>query len=57
MLAHLTLNVPDYYGEMDPARNGAEMADYSSKRLEDSPPRGGQRCARLRELVKNQRLG
>ena len=53
MLAHLTLNVPNYYGDM----TQRELADYLAKRLDGLRPEEASAARVLRELVKNQRLG
>jgi putative DNA methylase len=57
VLAHLTLNVPNYYSDMTQRALVAELADYLSKRLEALRPDEGSAARVLRELVKNQRLG
>ena len=46
VLAHLTLNVPNYYGDMTQRELAVELADYLAKRLEGTAPRRGQRRAR-----------
>jgi putative DNA methylase len=57
VLAHLTLNVPNYYGDMTQRELVVALADYLAKRLGQrrSDEAGAARV--LRELVKNQRLG
>ena len=57
VLAHLTLNVPDYYGDMTQRELAVELADYLAKRLEELRPDEASAARVLRELVKNQRLG
>ena len=56
VLAHLVLNIPDYYGNMVQRELAVELADYLAKRLEQLRPE--EAAARvLRDLVKHQRLG
>lgn len=57
VLAHLMLNIPDYYADLTRRELAVELADYLAKRLEAlRPPEAG--AARiLRELIRNQRLG
>ncbi len=57
VMAHLTMNVPDYYGDMTQRDLAVELADYLAKRLEDIRPDEAGAARVLRELVKNQRLG
>ena len=57
VLAHLTLNIPNYYGDMTQRELAVELADYLAKRLEDLRPEEASAARVLRELVKNQRLG
>ena len=57
VLAHLTLNVPNYYGDMTQRELAVELADYLAKRLESLRPDEASAARVLRELVKNQRLG
>ncbi len=57
VLAHLTLNVPNYYSDMTQRERVVELADYLSKRLERIRPDEASSARVLRELVKNQRLG
>ncbi len=57
VLAHLTLNVPNYYSDATQRELAAELADYLSKRLEGIRPDEAKEARVLRELVKNQRLG
>ena len=57
VLAHLVLNVPDYYGNVTQRELAAELADYLAKRLEQQRPEEATAARVLRELVKNQRLG
>jgi len=57
VLAHLTLNIPDYYGDMTQRDLAAELAGYLAKRLEVLRPDEASNARVLFELVKNQRLG
>jgi putative DNA methylase len=57
VLAHLTLNVPDYYAKQSQRDLVVELADYLAKRLETLRPEEASAARVLRELVKNQRLG
>ncbi len=57
VLAHLTLNVPNYYSDMTQRELVAELAEYLAKRLDALRPDEASGARVLRELVKNQRLG
>ena len=57
VLAHLTLNVPNYYGDMTQRELVIELADYLDKKLDTLRPEEASAARVLRELVKNQRLG
>ncbi len=57
VLAHLILNIPDYYGDMTQRDLAVDLADYLAKRLEELRPDEAASARVLRELVKNQRLG
>jgi len=57
VLAHLTLNIPDYYGDTTRRELAAELADYLARRLEALRPEEASAARVLGELVKNQRLG
>ena len=57
VLAHLMLNVPNYYGDMTQRELVVELADYLAKKLEPLRPDEASAARVLRELVKNQRLG
>lgn len=57
VLAHLTINIPDYYGDMTQRALAVELADYLSKRLDSLRPEEARNARVLNELVKNQRLG
>ncbi len=57
VLAHLTHNVPDYYGDLTQRERMIAIADYLAGRLESLRP-GEARAARiLAEAVRNQRVG
>jgi putative DNA methylase len=55
--AHLTMNIPDYYGDMTQRDLAVDLADYLAKRLEELRPEEAGAARVLRELVKSQRLG
>ena len=57
VLAHLTLNVPDYYANGTQRQLVVELADYLSKKLETLRPEEASAARVLRDLVRNQRLG
>jgi putative DNA methylase len=57
VLAHLTLNIPDYYSNMTQRDLAVELADYLAKHLEQLRPEEAAAARVLRELIKNQRLG
>jgi putative DNA methylase len=57
VLAHLTLNVHDYYSNHNQRDLVVELADFLSKKLETLRPNEAAAARVLRELVKNQRLG
>jgi putative DNA methylase len=57
VLAHLTLNVPDYYADMTRRERVVEIADYLARHLEALRPEEASAARVLRDLVKNQRLG
>jgi len=57
VLAHLTLNVPDYYGDMTQRELVVELANYMADKLAALRPEEASAARVLRELVKNQRLG
>jgi putative DNA methylase len=57
VLAHLTLNIPNYYSDMTQRALAVELADYLSKRLDGLRPDEASAARVLSELVKNQRLG
>lgn len=57
VLAHLTLNVPNYYGDMTQRELVMALADYLAKQLEGLRPDEASAARVMRELVKSQRLG
>ena len=57
VLAHLMMNIPNYYGDMTQRDLAVELADYLAKHLEALRPEEAGAARVLRELVKNQRLG
>lgn len=57
VLAHLTLNIPNYYGDMTQRELAVELADYLARRLDGLRPEEASAARVLREMVKNQRLG
>jgi putative DNA methylase len=57
VLAHLILNVPDYYANQAQRDLVVELADYLAKKLEIQRPEEASAARILRELVKHQRLG
>ncbi len=56
VLAHITLNVRDYYGDMTQRELVIELADYLSKHLAAIRPEEASSARVLCELVRNQRL-
>ena len=57
VIAHLMLNIPNYYGDMTLRDIVLELADYLARQLETLRPEEASAARVLRELVKNQRLG
>jgi hypothetical protein len=57
VLAHLTLNVPDYYANQTQRNLVVELGDYLARQLETSRPDEASAARILRELVRHQRLG
>jgi putative DNA methylase len=57
VLAHLTLNVTDYYSNQNQRDLVVGLADYLAKKLETLRPEEASAARVLRDLVKNQRLG
>ena len=57
VLAHLMLNIPNYFVDMTQRELAVDLADYLAKRLETLRPEEASAARVLRELIKNQRLG
>jgi len=57
VLAHLMLNVPNYYGDLTQRELVIELAAYLAKNLETLRPEEASAARVLRDLVRNQRLG
>jgi putative DNA methylase len=57
VLAHLMLNIPDYYADQTRRQRAIDIADYLAKKLETLRPDEASAARVLRELLKNQRLG
>jgi putative DNA methylase len=57
VLAHLTLNVTDYYSNQNQRELVVGLADYLAKKLGTLRPEEASAARVLRDLVKNQRLG
>lgn len=57
VLAHLMLNVPNYYRDLTQRERVIELAGYLAKRLETIRPEEASAARVLAERVKNQRLG
>jgi len=57
VVAHLTLNAPNYYTDMTQREVVIELADYLAKQLVTIRPDEASAARVLRELVRNQRLG
>ena len=57
VLAHLTLNVPDYYSNQNQRDLVVGIADYLATKLETPHPEEASVARVLRDLVKNPRLG
>ncbi len=56
-LAHLKLNIPNYYGDATQRQLAVELAGYLARRLETLRPDEASAARVLRDLVKHQRLG
>ena len=56
-LAHLTLNIPNYYSDMTQRELAVELADYLAKRLDTLRSEEAGAARVLRELMRNQRIG
>ena len=57
VIAHLTLNVPNYYSDMTQRELVVELANYLANKLEVKRPDEASAARVLRDLVKNQRIG
>ena len=57
VLAHLMLNIPNYYGDMTQRELAIELADYLTRQLTVLRPEEASAARVLSELLKNQRLG
>ena len=57
VLAHLMLNIPNYYGDMTQRELAMGLADYLARRLDDLRPEESRNARVLYELIKTQRLG
>jgi len=57
VLAHLTHNVPDYYGDLTQRERVIAIADYLAGRLETLRPEEASAARVLAEAVRNQRVG
>jgi putative DNA methylase len=57
VLAHLTLDIANYYGDTTQREPAVKLADFLVKRLDGLCPGEASAARVLRELVKNQRLG
>jgi len=57
VLAHLMLNVPNYYGDKSQRELVVELADYLAKHLSEIRQADSRAARILCEMIKNQRLG
>lgn len=57
VLAHLRLNIPNYYGDETQRELAVELADYLAKQLVTIRPEEHSAARILCEMIKNQRLG
>lgn len=57
VIAHLTLNISNYYGDTTQRELATELASFLAKRLGVLRPEEASNARVLYELVKNQRLG
>jgi putative DNA methylase len=57
VIAHLTLNVPDYYSNPVQREMAGDLAAYLAKQLQYLRPKEASNARVLHELIKNQRLG
>jgi len=56
-LAHLTLNIPNFYSDGSQRELAAELANYLAKTLDQLRPEEASNARVLYELMKNQRIG
>ena len=57
VLAHLTHNVPDYYGDLTQRERAIGVAEYLAEQLKTLRPDEASRARILAEAVRNQRIG
>ena len=57
VLAHVTHNIPNYYGDLTQRDRATVIADYFSKKLEMLRPDEASAARVLAEAIRNQRLG
>jgi len=57
VLAHLMLNIPNYYGDSSQRELAIELTDYLAKHLSESYQQDSSAARILCEMIKNQRLG
>ena len=57
VLAHLTHNVPDYYGDLTQREVAVAIADYLAEKIEMLRPEEASAARVLAEAVRHQRLG
>ena len=57
VLAHLTHNVPDYYGDLTQRERAIAVAEYLAEQLKTIRPDEASRARILAEAVRNQRVG
>ena len=57
VLAHLTHNVPDYYGDLTQRERAVAIAEYLAEQLRTLRPEEARSARILAEAVRNQRIG
>ena len=57
VLAHLTHNVPDYYGDLTQRERAIAVAEYLAEQLKTIRPEEASRARILAEAMRNQRIG
>ena len=57
VLGHLTLNVPDYYGDLTQRERAIAIAEYLAEQLRTLRPEEASNARILAEAVRNQRIG